>query len=389
MEIKGAQNTLYFDTQKQVLLSKDDVYEQLNIDIIRKSSAENHHHNSSQYVDRPDSYLMVLPNLVPIPRHSHWQYDQGKFTHAPIIHQDFVQYENATVDTFKEKLVQNLSKYKGESIGVELSGGLDSSITLSLLENQHFDLFLIGIQQSKYEFRSEVTIQNLYTQKYPNYLYLIGQSHFPYQNLRNAPIHPLPSTISLYHEHHQITASECQKRNCKIVLSGHGGDAIFILEVGQNPLATYQNYFLPWMLDDGWIDEFIYQPRSMSYQSVYHLEGLSEIISICRKNQKEDLRKEWARNFFKKDLPKELVNYQYKTSNDGVYYDGIEMAMPELLEVFTCAYDVTKNKILKPSHMEEMIHKHLSHQEHNLNLITSYASYAVWIYTLIQHKVIS
>jgi asparagine synthetase B (glutamine-hydrolysing) len=389
MQIKGSKNTLYFDTQKQVLLSKDDLYEKLSIDIIRKSSVESHHHNSSQYVDRPDTYMNVLPQIVPIPRESNWHYRHGKFTHDPMINQDFEKYENATTNIFKEKLVESLSKYKGETIGVESSGGLDSSITLSLLENQQFDLFLIGVQHNRYEFRSEITIQNLYAQKYPNHLYLVDKSHFPYQNLRNAPIHPLPSTISLFHEHHQITANECQKRKCKLVLSGHGGDAIFILEVGQNPLVTYQNCFLPWMLDDGWVDEFIYQPRLMSYKSAYNLDDLSPMISVCRKNQKEDLRKEWARNFFKKDLPKELVHYQYKTSNDGVYYEGLELATPDLLEIFTCAYEVTKNNIFKPNHMEEMIYKHLSYQERNLNLITSYASYAVWIYTLIQHKLIS
>jgi asparagine synthetase B (glutamine-hydrolysing) len=389
LQLTGSTNILYFDMHKQSIITKNDIYENLSVEVIRKASIENHQQNSLQYVDRPDLYMSVIRNIVPIPKNSNWSYHNGQFiqkSHKASV--DFKQYQNLTAESFKEKLFDNLEVYKGETIGIELSGGLDSSITLSLLENSNIDLFLIGIQHHKYEYRSEIKIQNIYAQKYPNHLFLTGTSCLPYQNLLNAPIHPLPSTISLFHDSHQALINEFKKRNCKRVFSGHGGDAIFILEIGSDPEKTYNQHFQPWMLDDGWIDEFIYQPNSISYQSVYNLPGLSEMISFCRKNERDDVRKEWARKFFSQYLPNELVNYQYKTANDGIYYDGLELAIPELLEVFKCAYEVTKNEKLKPSIMEEVILKHLSHKARNFSLILSYASYAVWIHSLIKHKII-
>lgn len=388
MKIIGSKNISYFDTQKQSLISIDDMYEHLNVDIVRKSSLENHYKNSSLTIDRPDFYMQVIPNIIPIPRNSEWIYDNGVFVHNPTTNRIFQGYENLRSEHFKEKLIENLSKYREERIGVELSGGLDSSITLSLLENENFDLFVLGFQQCRYEFRSENTIQNIYAQKYKNHLLVTGPNYLPYKNLLNTPIHPLPSIVSILHENHQILIKELKKVGCKRVLSGHGGDAIFTLAIGDDPMVTYDSYFLPWMLDDCWIDEFFYQPNSISYQSVFNLSGLSEMISICRKNQKEDVKKDWARNFFKDWLPHELVNYRYKAASDGIYYDGLRAAIPEILEVCRCAYDITKNEYLKPTKIEEAIKKHLSHEVRDINLVLAYVSYAVWIYTLMKKNII-
>ena len=181
----------------------ENIWDKITCEDLSKSSFNNHYINSSRYIQSPDYYKPVFKNIYPIPPRSKWQYDGILFKCTQSLE---VYNSNYNFFDLIQKFIRPLNKYK---IGVELSGGLDSSIIISMLIANGIEPFLIGFSCDRYEFRTERHIQSLYKNKVQNTILLDSRQILPFQNLLNCPSHQLPNPTSLYYFSKQVTAKHC------------------------------------------------------------------------------------------------------------------------------------------------------------------------------------
>lgn len=252
--VNNSNSILYYDTNSNVLLNN--IWDQLTLEDISKSNYNNHRLNSSRYIQSPDFYKPVFKNIYPIPPRSKWVYDGFSFNCSQSI-----EYLPPNCDLIQliKKISKPLKKYK---VGVELSGGLDSSIIISMLINNGIDPYLFGFSCDRYEFRTERHVQSIYSKKVENSFLIDSRKILPFQNLLQCPIHQLPNPTSLYYYGKQVTAKYCEENNVDILFNGMSGDALFCDAVIDNkkPISWHS-----WMMDNRWFDENIFSKSKVKY----------------------------------------------------------------------------------------------------------------------------
>jgi hypothetical protein len=151
--------TLFYDAINSS--SHTSIVRHLTMDDIVNASLENHITNCNKYALNPDTYAPVIKSLYPIPPKTSWDFSS---TTPRLIHPNTTLFEqtSVTVAHFTEIIRKLSSKFKEEKIAVELSGGLDTSIIISLLRETGIDPILLGLCSDRYEFRTERVIQNWY-----------------------------------------------------------------------------------------------------------------------------------------------------------------------------------------------------------------------------------
>ena len=371
--INNSNSILYYDTNSNVLLNN--IWDQLTLEDISKSNYNNHRLNSSRYIQSPDFYKPVFKNIYPIPPRSKWIYDGFSF-----ICSQSLEYlpPNCDLTQLIKKISKPLKKYK---VGVELSGGLDSSIIISMLINNGIDPYLFGFSCDRYEFRTERHIQSIYSKKVENSFLIDSRKMLPFQNLLQCPIHQLPNPTSLYYYGKQVTAKYCEENNVDILFNGMSGDALFCDAVIDNkkPISWHS-----WMMDNRWFDENIFSKSKVKYLPVY-TSNLVNLICKERNNQGYDTKKTWARKYFKDYLPHELVNYTYKADHVGDLIEGIKNSHNEVKKLFRTAELVTKNSDFSESNLYVLFENIEKDDDNQLKDILAKVSYALWIYTCVKN----
>jgi asparagine synthetase B (glutamine-hydrolysing) len=126
----------------------------------------------------------------------------------------------------KNEVKTLLKKYTGKKIGVELSGGLDSSLVIEALLALKIDPILIGFCSDSFEFRTERTIQNYYQNKVSESILLKYEDNFAFDNLKETPAHPIPVCESHFFQRHKTVALTAKNMGVDILFSGEAGDQI-------------------------------------------------------------------------------------------------------------------------------------------------------------------
>ena len=364
---------MYFDADSNVLLKN--IWDLMTIEDISKSNYNNHRLNSSRYIQSPNFYKPVFKNIYPIPPRSKWIYDGFSF-----ICSQSLEYlpPNCDLTQLIKKISKPLKKYK---VGVELSGGLDSSIIISMLINNGIDPYLFGFSCDRYEFRTERHIQSIYSKKVENSFLIDSRKMLPFQNLLQCPIHQLPNPTSLYYYGKQVTAKYCKENNVDILFNGMSGDALFCDAVIDNkkPISWHS-----WMMDNRWFDENIFSKSKVKYLPVY-TSNLVNLICKERNNQGYDTKKTWARKYFKDFLPHELVNYTYKADHVGDLIEGIRKSNFEMKKIFKTTERLTKNSDFSESSLSYLLENIEKYHDNQLKDIMARASYALWIYTCVKN----
>lgn len=363
-------STVYFDVETNS--TYENVWDKISIESLRNSNLENHLYNSSSYIQSPDFYKPVLNNIYPIPPRSRWLYNGFSFKCLQSL---VVSSLDSDLEEIIHRQLNVLKKYK---IGVELSGGLDSSVIISLLLSNGIEPFLVGFSCDRYEFRTERHIQNIYREKVKKSVLIDSRDILPFQNLKECPPHQIANPTSLYYYGKHITAEYCKNNNVDILFNGMSGDSFFCESVIGNEMP---NLWHNWMMDNRWFHENVFYKKQIHYLPVY-TKAIANKIFVERAGKGFDSQKKWAREYFKKYLPEELVNYNYKADHVGDLIEGIQKSFYDVEEIFQVTKDITKNNEFSRENLVKLFDNIEKYQDQQLKDIMGKVSYANWIYSL-------
>lgn len=378
-------DVIYFNRESKKIYN--DIYGLLNVNLIRSTSLTAHEKNISSFYSRPDQYKEVIPGITIIPPRSRWYFDGTKYK---------CLNENDVSSNFKNNLSELLYicqrllfVFKKKEIAIELSGGLDTSIIIGIMQHFGYDPFLIGVRSLRYELRTESIIQDKYLHSFRKACLLNEDDSLPFTKLMSTPVHQHPSSSSLYYMHALSIANECHKKGVDLVLSGMGFDTLLCENVKEKENSKMPDNWFPWMLEDYWFRQNIYKKYNITYFSGAASQLIIKSIYTLRKNQNEDLKKWWARQTFKEYLPTELVNYSYKADNSGGFLDGFLNSRSEIQDIFRVAHEFTKFKEFNRNELNALYDRAHLVDESKDKLILSRVSFANWIFGLVREKIIS
>jgi hypothetical protein len=382
--VNTSSKVIYYNTITNKTLKN--IYDLIDIELIRNSDLKSHEKNISNYFIRPDNYCNVIKGLYPIPPKSAWVFNDKLITNDK---SDEIKYDYCLdKTTFFTSLERQIKIIGDKKIGVELSGGLDTAIIIGLLKHFNIFPFLVGSFSNKYEFRTESIIQRNLTNNYSCYSFLDKNNTQPFTELKNTPLHQLPSSTSLYHYFANSIANEFKKNGTEIVLSGMGLDLLFCENPNYEQQKTMTSPWQTWMLDDNWFNEYIYNEKGIIYKSGAASSIIIKSICSLRRHEKEDSQKKWARDFFKEYLPEELTKYYYKADNSGEFLEGLWNAKKDIVDLYKLTYDITKFNEFNSNSLELMFENLQICNESKDKQILAHISFANWVNSLVTNSII-
>lgn len=277
-------------------------------------------------------------------------------------------------------------KYDKKRIGVQLSGGLDSSIIIGLLRHLGIPFHLVGMATNRYEFRTERYIQEI-IRKWTECSTLIDyEQHLPMSNLEDIPPFQYPDLLALNFSSERAMAEECQQQGVQVLFTGDGGDNLFAESVPDNPEECT---WLPQVFSDSWLADIVYAPCGIELVPFYADPGIMDVVYNLRRGQVEDNSKLWARNFFKDFLPLELVNFSYCADFWGLYIDGLQQAVPKVHKLFKTAHEISGHHFFSEVVAKELLGQDLLHAKKEIyQVIEARASLALWLNILNKNELI-
>ena len=374
--------TSFYDSNN--FSSHKSIIHHLKIEDIANASLENHIANCHKYTSDPSDYAPVIKGIYPIPPKTSWDFSSAS---PKLIHSKPTTppQPSVTVESFTEIIQKLSSKFHKEKVAVELSGGLDTSLIISLLRAAGMDPILIGLCSDRYEFRTERVIQNLYLSNCSAGKLIDYTTALPFARLDKTPVHEVPNKSCLHYYGHEVIAETAHQFGATLVLNGIGIEP-FLVE----PITSDNNpYLLPLTMEDSWADEYIFRRHQTRYVNVVTLKPIYHLVSNLRKGQPRDTQKNWARKYFSRLLPRELSDYSYKAAFDGLFQEGINTEQKTINNIFNCAYEVTGNPKLKASSVAPQLEQ-ASQLEHNSYIeLIGKLSFATWIFSLIRERVVN
>lgn len=297
------------------------------------------------YGSVPGAYLPVGGHWL-IPPRTSWQLTNGRVyyvrEHCP---------RPAAMTASGPRLEAVVRRYakliQGRRVAVELSGGLDSTIVYGALQRAGIDVMLIGFCSKRYEFRTERHIQELLAKGGRRSILLDGDAPNLFAGLKRVPRHPLPSPSALFYVRHQQLCDAARGASVDLVLTGSGGDTIFIEPVLQD-ISISSAKIAGWTFNDDWSQDAIYSRAGIDHYCAYSPGGVTRILVGLRSGQLEDRMKLWARTFFSSLLPRELAKHAYKASHSGLYAESLHRERSTVAELMEAAYLRTGLKDFHP-----------------------------------------
>ena len=314
MKIKNeTSDILYYSIDKKDFINEIYAFEKAGS--FELDSYYNFLSNGINTLRRPGTYKYFL-GLAAIPPGTIVNTENDYYEIISPVKKYKIDYSKSISELFKEIKVI-LDAFKNKRIGVELSGGLDSSLIIESLLKFGIEPVLIGFSSEKFEFRTERIIQKIYEKKVKESLLLKYEDNFAFDNLKETPIHPIPVTESHFFNRHLTVAKKAKEYNIDILLSGEAGDQLLSFPnncVQGSILPTEYSY---WCLAEQWSNQYVFQTLGVNYLSGMALGPLPSIIKSLRGIQPWDPMKLWARKYFKKCLPRELSDFAYTAFHNG------------------------------------------------------------------------
>lgn len=369
----------YFDTFTYYFRSEEEIINMLSEVnfIFSKESLDNHIQNSSLYIYTPDKYRSVVKNIVPIPPKSSWTLNKHRF----IIKEKetlFQKRDTNNIDLLK-LVSRQLTRLRSKKIGVQLSGGLDSSLIIGILRHFGIEPVLIGMYNKRYEFRTERIVQEILKTGALEYNLKSDEDFLPFTDLLNIPKHVLPNASSLFYSGEEKMAQLFEKSKVDLVFNGMGLDTILCLSPNDK---ENRSQWYPFMFDDCWFRDYVYKPKNIYFTPAINSPLLVNTIWNLRRSLSEDNTKQWARNNFSDFLPVELTRFNYKADHAGLLIDGIKSNILTIKYLFEFVYNKTKLLFFSKNEFEKLFNNYHLHDDNNIKIILSRTSYAVWMYSL-------
>lgn len=344
--------------------------------VITAADLRSHVQNGIAMQRRAGAYKLVA-GIGAIPSKTEWIFDGENYRYKSTS-----SIKSTFKNTSRESLYGVIRRYvnffSNKRIGVELSGGLDTSLIISLLRHLNIDYSLVAFVSDRYEFRTERKIQEIYGSaaetKYISYANCV-----PFWALQDAPLHPYPDATSLFHHRQQLAATAAKELGIDVLLNGDAGDNLL-----GHPIVTNQNNRRPdgferWMISDDWTNLHVYQPIGLTYLSAFALPTIIRYILKLREGQAEDSKKMWARDHFKDVLPRELTDYAYKASHDGWFANGLQIVSNDVYNISKLTHSIIKDDSIHPDEVvnSALNYRFLSHDQQTIFL--SKLSFATWV----------
>jgi hypothetical protein len=374
--------TAYYVSETSEVISRDRAFDHLkSTGAPYRASFGDHFGNGVPAASRPDSYTPIV-GLYPLPARTCWRVDRGVFhalgavEHIPKL----APFTFEELDRIARHYVNFSQNYK---IAVELSGGLDSSVVLASLRRVGVEPVLVGFISDRYEFRTEREIQNALSLGSAEVSLLNGDDFLPFSKLTDAPAHVLPCVSSLFHVAHQAMCDSAMSLGAKYVLNGVGGDPLFCDHISPDHegfIGSHQG----WCLSEPWPNDYVYEPRCMSYVPTYSLWPIPYLVSTLRRSQGEDPQKRFIRNLFGGQLPSLLTEFAYKADHGGPFYDGLIQARPCISEIARTAFEVTGDSRLEPRLVVSQAERAIHLQDSELKQLLSKLSFSTWLHAFVR-----
>lgn len=293
---------------------------------------------------------------------------------------------DANLDLFLKESHRFFKQYDGKQVGVQLSGGLDSSIIIGLLRHFKIPFKLVGLANKRYEFRTESHIQNILSEWASETILIDYEACLPYSHIEKVPPHQYPEEYIRSFGPDYIIAQKAKEIGIEVLFTGQGGDNVFGDKIDENPENLK---WMPQTYYQGWPEDLVYTPMGIELVPFYADERISELIYNLRLGQKADIPKVWARQFFKDFLPRELVDYTYHSDFWGFIIDGVQEMMPKLPILFEQTYDLTQNKHFNKDKVKQLMAIDLlDHKKETYMQIEPLLGIAVWIDSLVRGGII-
>ena len=276
-----------------------------------------------------------------------------------------------------------MSKLRGKKIGVQLSGGLDSSLIISILRNFDIEPVLIGMYNNRYEFRTERIVQENLKKSALEYSLVCDDNFLPFTDLLNTPRHVLPNASSLFFSGELKMAQLFERSKVDIVFNGMGLDTILCLAPKDKESI---NQWHPFMFDDCWFRDYVYKPKNIYFTPAINSNFLVNTFWNLRWPLPEDNLKQWARYNFSNFLPKELTNFTYKADHAGLLIDGIKTNLLTIEYLFEFVYNETNLLEFSKDKFKKLFTNYHLSDDHKIKMILSMTSYAVWVYSLLKES---
>lgn len=284
------------------------------------------------------------------------------------------------MEDFLEAARVFFDRYEGRKIGVQLSGGLDSSLVIGLLRHFGIKHGLVGLRSARYEFRTERHVQDVLAEECGDVELIDEAGCLPCDGLNQVPPHQVPDLLCLNYAQDADMAEACRKLGIEVLLSGGGGDSLLGQAVPSDPrLCPWR----PQTFTDPFPVDVAYRPRGIKFLSFFGDHGVVDAIYRLRRGQGEDYRKLWARAFFQDFLPYELVNFYYCADFWGRDIDGLVKALPALWDLHRAAREYTGDSYFDEDRLKELIAEDLLRPRKVLyQRIEARLSSATWVCSL-------
>jgi hypothetical protein len=372
IHFRSTQNGLYYDS----------IWEQLKGGIWKNISPENL--LDSALIDGVDRtlYKPVLKDFYLVHKGMLWN-ESKKIPYDPVF---IPKKVDVNLDLFLKDTYRFFKQYEGRKIGVQLSGGLDSSIIIGLLHFFKIPFKLIGLANKRFEFRTESVIQNLLSEWAEETILIDYETCLPYSHIDKVPPHQYPEEYIRTFGPDFIMAQKAKEIGIEVLLTGQGGDNVFGDEILENP---FELKWMPHTYHLGWLEDLVYTPKGIELVPFYADKRISELIYNLRRGEKKDVPKFWARQFFKDFLPSELVDYTYHSDFWGFVISGVQEVMPKLPLLFEQTYDLTQNNFFNKERVKELMAIDLlDHKKETYMQIEPLLGIAVWIDSLVRGGII-
>lgn len=319
----------------------------------------------------------VLADFIPIEVGQSWNQQVKRIEEArfsPKSHE-------CRLDDFLESSKRFFEKFDGKHIGVQLSGGVDSSLIIGILKYFGISHSLIGFFNNRYEFRTEFHIQNLLAKNANKSKLINYEEYLPYSGLCSVTPHQYPNISYCGVATEDAMASGCIELEIDILLTGCGGDVAL-----GNEVHNFECSWIPAIFNNSWLQDMVFTPKGVQVVSFFSDHDILECFWNLRQGQKSDPRKLWARNFFRDFIPKELVEYTYKADFWGLYIDGLVNSLPKIREIHAKAHDLSKNPYFSEENLNKVLKSDLFNCDQRLyQKLEARISSAVWINSLLSN----
>ena len=354
---------------------RDEIWNDLESGYWREALPTSHEHNViCGMLNRP-VWLPTLPRHYAIVEGLRWNNTDKRIEEAAHMPRSF------DVDTANllEAADVFFARLHGKHIGVQLSGGVDSSIIIGLMKHLSVPYSLVGMTTNRYEFRTESFIQKKLRDGARKTILLDFEDYLPMTSLDEVPPHQQPDLSACGYSSNTAMAQACIELGIEVLLTGSGGDVLLGTEVPENTFNWRTGIFL-----NAWLQDIVYAPHGIKVVPFFADRGVVECIWNMRKGQPEDSKKLWARKMFSDFLPRELVDYTFKGDFWGLYIDGLINNIPHIRKIHDQAFELSNNHYFERSKLDDLLSHDLCNCDQRLyQRIESRMSSAVWYVSLL------